>query len=595
MLRVGRVRRGVRRLESPEMQAAKQFGGKLFDAVFSDDVRGALRSSIEAAHREDAGLRLRLRLAGAPELVDLPWEFLYNSSLNRFLALSNTTPLVRYIELPETPRPLKISPPLRVLVMISSPSDYEPLDVEREWQKLNDAVRDLSARNMISLERLDVATLGALRRKLRQGQYHVLHFIGHGGFDAQAQDGVLLLEDEQGRGRKTSGQYLGQVLTDHKSLRLVVLNACEGARTARNDPFAGVAQSLVQQGMSAVIAMQFEVTDEASITFAHEFYAAVSDGYPVDAALGEARGAIFSEVSDLEWGTPVLYLRAPDGMIFAPLSEQERVERERARLAEEQRAREKQQQVEALALAAQTSFHKNDFDAAEKSLATLFALDANNANARELEIKIHAAREQEQARAQVTRTIGPTALPNRNEANPPLRSDVASKGIPSRTALFIGGATILALLLLGGGAFAFGVFSPRNATPTLPLSHTATPIENQVLVPTETVGRTTATFTQSPTATFTLSPTGTALLPSKTPTLVPTSTPSLTNTIVPTRTNTRRPTATHTPTTPPITDTPVPTATEKPEKPDNPTAEPAQPVATDAPEPTSKPPPTRGD
>jgi len=145
-----------------------------------------------------------------------------------------------------------------------------------------------------------------------------LHFVGHGGFDTQAQDGVLILEDEQGRGRRVSGQSLATVLTDHAPLRLVVLNSCEGARTARADPFAGVAQSLVQQGIPAVIAMQFEISDAASITFAHEFYAALADGYPVDAALGDARGAIFAQVNDLEWGTPVLYLRAPDGVILAP-------------------------------------------------------------------------------------------------------------------------------------------------------------------------------------------------------------------------------------------------------------------------------------
>lgn len=401
MLRVGRSRRGVRRIESPEMEAAKQFGGKLFDAVFAGDVRGALRSSLDTANRESAGLRLRLRLADAPELVDLPWEFLYNVALNRFLALSNKTPLVRYIELPETPRPLKIALPLRVLVMISSPTDYDQLDVEREWQKLNDALHDLIANNSILLERLDTATLSALRRKLRQGQYHVLHFIGHGGFDTQTQDGLLILEDEQGRGRRTSGQYLAAVLTDHDSMRLVVLNACEGARTARTDPFAGVAQSLVQQGIPAVIAMQFEISDAASITFTHEFYGAISDGYPIDAALGGARSAIFTDVNDLEWGTPVLYLRAPDGVIFAPLSKEERADLDKARLAqeraqaqqaEEQRARERAQLLETLYLAAQVSFAENDFDAAEKSAASLLAEDPSNANARDLQNKIQEAR-----------------------------------------------------------------------------------------------------------------------------------------------------------------------------------------------------------
>jgi tetratricopeptide (TPR) repeat protein len=111
-------------------------------------------------------------------------------------------------------------------------------------------------------------------------------------------------------------QFLGTLLHDHRPLRLAVLNACEGARASRADPFAGTAQSLVQQGIPAVIAMQFEVTDEAAICFTREFYSAIAVGYPVDAALAEARKAIFAEVSEIEWGTPVLYMRSPDGLIF---------------------------------------------------------------------------------------------------------------------------------------------------------------------------------------------------------------------------------------------------------------------------------------
>src|SRR3954447_20815221 len=62
--------------------------------------------------------------------------------------------------------------------------------------------------------------------------------------------------------------------------------------------------------------MQFEVSDEAAVVIAHEFYGAIADGYPVDAALAEARKTLFATGSGIEWGTPVLYLRAPDGKIF---------------------------------------------------------------------------------------------------------------------------------------------------------------------------------------------------------------------------------------------------------------------------------------
>jgi hypothetical protein len=54
-------------------------------------------------------------------------------------------------------------------------------------------------------------------------------------------------------------------------LRLVALNACEGARLSPTDPFAGVAGTLVSLGLPAALAMQFEITDSAAILLAKEF------------------------------------------------------------------------------------------------------------------------------------------------------------------------------------------------------------------------------------------------------------------------------------------------------------------------------------
>jgi TPR repeat protein len=144
-----------------------------------------------------------------------------------------------------------------------------------------------------------------------------LHFIGHGGFDDHDQDGMLVLEDEHDRGVLVSGKKLGMLLYDHRrSLRLAVLNACKGARAGHTDPFSGTAQSLVQQGIPAVIAMQFEISDEAAVLLTRAFYTALAEGQPVDTALASARKVIFARGNEVEWGTPVLYLRSPDGHIF---------------------------------------------------------------------------------------------------------------------------------------------------------------------------------------------------------------------------------------------------------------------------------------
>jgi hypothetical protein len=367
LLKLGRPRRGTRRIDSPEMEVAKRLGGRLYEAVFSGDLRACWRASVGEAEAQGIGLRLRLRIADAPELNEIPWEYLYNAQLNQFVSLSVYTPLIRYIDLPERIRPLAVDTPLKILVMISSPTDprYAGLDVTSEWSRLNEALTEPKHSGQVELDLVAEATLSALRRKLRGSEYHILHFIGHGGFDRETQEGVLVLCDEAGRGRVVAAQRLGTILRDHRSLRVVVLNACEGARATRADPFSGVAQTLVQQGVPAVIAMQFEIIDQAAITFASEFYSAIADGYPVDAALSEARLGIHSDDNDIEWGTPVLYLRAPDGRLFsvnrdAPRqAEEEKRRAEPGRQAEEEKQRaeatrqaeEREQQAEAARLA----------------------------------------------------------------------------------------------------------------------------------------------------------------------------------------------------------------------------------------------------
>lgn len=316
ILRMGQSRRGVRRVESPQMQTAKAFGTRLFKAVFTGSVHEVYQDALRSAEREGRGLRILLRLPGVPELVNVPWEYLFDPSLERFLALSADTLVVRYLDTPNQIVPRKVQSPLRILVMISSPREYPQLDVEAEWKILNDALEDLVQRGQVSITRLEQPTLPALQQQLRKDEYHVFHFIGHGTFSDFNQDGLLLLQDEVGAGEPVSGHYLGTLLHDEKSLRLAVLNACEGARTSASDPYAGTAQQLVLRGVPAVVAMQFEVSERTAVTFSNEFYRSLADNYPVDAALTEARKAIYTQGQDIEWGIPVLYMRSPDGQLF---------------------------------------------------------------------------------------------------------------------------------------------------------------------------------------------------------------------------------------------------------------------------------------
>lgn len=300
LLRLDRPRQSVRG-EPETLAAAQSFGARLYDAVFGGAVSTALASSLERTSAEGASLRIRLRLTRCPELLNLPWEFLRQADLDRFFSLSTHTPLVRYLDLPESVRPLAIQLPIRVLAVISSPHGAPPLDVEREWANVRDAFRNLSERGLAIVERLATPTLAALQEELKRQPYHILHFVGHGVFNQVSGLGSLLFEDAQRDRFVVNGRQLGVVLHDHRSLRLVLLNACEGGQTSDSDPFAGTAQRLVQQGMLAVITMQFHISDEAAVQIARGFYERIAAGDPVDVALTAARQQQYAQAGNAEW------------------------------------------------------------------------------------------------------------------------------------------------------------------------------------------------------------------------------------------------------------------------------------------------------
>ena len=295
----------------------EQAGDELFRTVFHGELLKAFQGCLAKA-RSGPGLRIRLRLNDVPQLADLPWEYLYDAEGQGFLALSARTPVVRYLELSEGLNTLLVEPPLRVLAVISTPRGYRELaEADEEWRRLGTALEPLRSGGLIEVERLERPTFEALEARLRGGPpVHVLHFVGHGGFSELRGEGVLVFEDGNGKGVPVGGPSLAYLLQDHPSLRLAVLNACNGARSSHENAFAGTAQALVQHGVPAVIAMQSEVMDETACGFAEKFYRGLASGLPVDACVGEVRRALAAERNP-EWGTPALYLRATDGRLFA--------------------------------------------------------------------------------------------------------------------------------------------------------------------------------------------------------------------------------------------------------------------------------------
>jgi hypothetical protein len=301
-----------RRAQVNRANLIQDFGGKLFEAVFSGDIEHLFRSSLDSAFRTGKGLRIRLRLPEDSELHARPWEFLFDTESREFLAVREHTPLVRYLPVAQRMPPITVEGPLRVLVALSSPTDHPRLDIAREWEILRQALAPSVITGRLELRRVPGrCTFDNLRDSLRHFGAHIFHFVGHGI------PGALVLEQESGKGLEMEATHLRSAFPSGALPRLIVLNACSGAIT-QDVPFSGLAQGFLRQGVPAVVAMQASITDDAALIFTRYFYRDLVEIGAVDTSLTEARLRMQGNGHPVEWGTPVLYMRALSGQLFQP-------------------------------------------------------------------------------------------------------------------------------------------------------------------------------------------------------------------------------------------------------------------------------------
>ncbi len=293
-------------------------GRTLFNALLPESLQNLYHTSLGLAR--GAGKRLRLRLrADPPELAALPWEYLYDPSADLFLGISPDTALSRYVQVSEPlPPPMAVTPPLRVLIALSSPdnlSEYNlaPLKSEREVGLVRQALQDKN----VALDVLEHTVAAPLRQKLREFKPHVVHMIGHGLFKNEL--GWLVIEDDDHKVRLIGERQFREFFLGADETRLVLLNVCQGASQSSARVISGLAPQLVRRGLPAVVAMQAKVPDRAAVTFASEFYQWVADGWSVDVATAQGRRAIYLDYGsdNTAWSAPVIFMRAPDGVLFA--------------------------------------------------------------------------------------------------------------------------------------------------------------------------------------------------------------------------------------------------------------------------------------
>ncbi|MGY8684736.1 CHAT domain-containing protein [Bradyrhizobium sp. UFLA05-153] len=291
------------------------FGEQLFDTLFQGDVR---RLYDEARTRQGRKLDF-IFTSMIPWIAEKPWEFAYDPGRKCFLA----TEEMRFTRNVLTSIPAdQINPgsgPLRILVASAQPVGYARLSIEQEEAVIRRGFEPLIAAGLVTVTTLARATPIKLHGYLSNGEFDVVHFIGHGTYDEERGEGRLVFVNEQGQ-EHSLGERSVRELFCRRNLSLVFLNACETGAAGRAEFNKGVAQSLVAHGLPAVVANQYSVLDSSATSFAQHFYWSLAQGNSLGESAREARIAVNYSLhgEPIDWAVPVLYARDSSLVLCRP-------------------------------------------------------------------------------------------------------------------------------------------------------------------------------------------------------------------------------------------------------------------------------------
>ncbi len=297
-------------------QEAERVGAALFDALIQGRVRDLYQQGRGGlGGNSGKGLRIRILLDPRDErlwrILRLPWESLFDRSMDagKRLALNPMCPVVRTLDSIEQTLPPEPEPLREVLLVSAKPEGTGWIEPDSECTHVQEALARIPIRPRV----LRRATYPDLLDSVSDYRPQIFHFMGHGDFDSELGEGVLLLEDIDTGIRALPASDLAQLFCGRPMPRLVILTACHSAGMGCDPswgPFAGVAASLVALGLPAVIAMQAVVQDRSASRFTERLYRRLADGDPVEAAVVNARQALQGEwACSLDWAVPVLFVR----------------------------------------------------------------------------------------------------------------------------------------------------------------------------------------------------------------------------------------------------------------------------------------------
>lgn len=268
------------------------YGLALGQALFSAELGAVWQAARLAAGDQ---LPVRLHVHAWPDLI---WERLYAPAGDawRAVAADSATPFARVVG-SQSLQPLAARVwPGRVLSAVASPSSHP----DYGFPALSAELGALSMPHW-TIERLEIATRSSLREALTH-RPDIVHLVAHGLMSLDT--GYLILASADGRLDPVSSDDLAVIITETASPGLVVLLACDSARSSVTHQ--AISARLVRAGIDAVIGMNDGISLEAARQFSRVLYERLADGDPLDAAVNAGRAGLRA---GYDWSIPVLSLR----------------------------------------------------------------------------------------------------------------------------------------------------------------------------------------------------------------------------------------------------------------------------------------------
>jgi hypothetical protein len=203
--------------------------------------------------------RLRDRLLLGAEGRPIYGKLKVDETIDLLSGMDNAFDLGRAIRDQRRSRPQR-----KILMMAASPLNTRRLRLEEEQREIKNRVKMLSSTKVD----LDFVIRPAARTQdiltnILGSDAEVFHFSGHGEVEG------LVFENDNGQKKRVDGALLADHLKRiERSLRCLVLNACFSDHLARN----------LLPHVEVMVGCTAEIDDDAAITFASAFYAAMATG-----------------------------------------------------------------------------------------------------------------------------------------------------------------------------------------------------------------------------------------------------------------------------------------------------------------------------